>query len=195
MSKLRAFTLVELLVVIAIIGTLAALLLPVLSRAKERGRTAACLGNLHQLGIALQIYVDENHNHLPFMQDFSTAMTNAYPPVNVVLTNQLGSQKVLRCPSDNKQIFETTGSSYSWFSNLNGQDMNNLNFFALTRDGTKIPVCSDKEQFHVANGQDHAVNFLYADQHARNFFPNRHDFTPPGSKKFRPPAGGGKARP
>src|SRR5262249_24817694 len=48
-----AFTLLELLVVIAIIGVLSALILPVLGRVKESGRGAACLSNLHQIGVAL----------------------------------------------------------------------------------------------------------------------------------------------
>src|ERR1039457_4816727 len=102
--KRRAFTLIELLVVIAIIAILAAMLLPVLSRGKERGRTAVCLSNLHQIGVALQIYIDQNNNHLPFMEDKSTnsMTTNIYPSVDIVLTNQLGSPKILRCPSDNK---------------------------------------------------------------------------------------------
>ena len=65
-SKCRAFTLIELLVVIAIIGILAALLLPALSAAKSYARSVSCKNRLHQMGVALQMYVHDSQNKYPF---------------------------------------------------------------------------------------------------------------------------------
>ncbi len=58
------FTLIELLVVVSIIAILASMLLPALTRAREAGRTAACLGNIRQLGLHIFTYADNNNGSL-----------------------------------------------------------------------------------------------------------------------------------
>jgi prepilin-type N-terminal cleavage/methylation domain-containing protein len=61
----RAFTLIELLVVIAIIAILAAMLLPALSAAKKKAKALQCKNNLKQVGLAMQMYVNDCGDHLP----------------------------------------------------------------------------------------------------------------------------------
>jgi prepilin-type N-terminal cleavage/methylation domain-containing protein/prepilin-type processing-associated H-X9-DG protein len=63
--KSQAFTLIELLVVIAIIGILAAMLLPALNRAREKGRSAVCVSNLRQITVAIRLYADDHAEQMP----------------------------------------------------------------------------------------------------------------------------------
>ncbi|HLH54588.1 MAG TPA: prepilin-type N-terminal cleavage/methylation domain-containing protein [Verrucomicrobiae bacterium] len=164
----RAFTLTELLVVIGVIAILAALLLPLLGRAQESGRAAVCLSNLRQVGISLQLYVQDNRNHLPTMRDRSLTMTNSLPSPDIVLSNYLGNVRILKCPSDKQNLFETTGSSYAWNSLLNGQDAEHLSALGMKFDPHQIPLMFDKDKFHKARGPNKEVNYLYADGHIKN---------------------------
>src|SRR5258707_13864486 len=68
LRSVSAFTLIELLVVIAIIAILAAMLLPGLAGAKKSARSAKCKSNLHQMGTALRLYLDENQKYPPLLK-------------------------------------------------------------------------------------------------------------------------------
>jgi len=172
-SARRGFTLIELLVVIAIIAVLAGLLLPVISKAKASARATACLSNLRQIGLALQLYVQENNNRLPIMYDAALSTNSVVtvtnlPSIDLVLSNHLGSQKILACPADDQRLFERTRSSYAWNSLLNGQDAEHLEVFSIRFDPHQIPLAYDKEAFHRARGASRGVNYLYADGHIQN---------------------------
>ena len=168
-----AFSLVELLVVLAIIGLLAALLLPVVIRSKEQGKSTACLSNLRQVGLALQMFVQDNDNKMPVMYDAQlgtnpSVLTQSLATIDVVLSNHLGNARVLLCPSDRKNLFDRTASSYAWNSLINGQDADHLVVFAIDFDPHNIPVAFDKESFHQSVGPGRGVNYLYADGHIKN---------------------------
>jgi len=122
--KNRAFTLIELLVVIAIIAILAAMLLPVLSRAKQRAQGALCLNNGKQLMLAMHLYTSDNNDFYPPNPDDGNTIAGynwcggaagigeadefnpdiLLDPNRSLLINYLGHNPALfRCPADMRQ--------------------------------------------------------------------------------------------
>lgn len=63
--RTRGFTLIELLVVIGIVAILAAVLFPVFAKAREKARSAACLSNYHQIGLAIHLYAQDSDDRTP----------------------------------------------------------------------------------------------------------------------------------
>jgi prepilin-type N-terminal cleavage/methylation domain-containing protein/prepilin-type processing-associated H-X9-DG protein len=174
-----AFTLIELLVVIAIIATLAAMLLPALGRSKSSARRIRCFSNLHQLGLAAQMYWDDNGgNCFPY----SSGVTNGgqlywfgwissasqgegnrdFDPAQGALYPYLQGRGVEICPAFNYSApnvkLKATGSSYGYGYNR-----------FLSGKPTQLPVKITK----LANSSGVA---LFGDAAQVN------DFQPPASR-------------
>jgi prepilin-type N-terminal cleavage/methylation domain-containing protein len=115
----NAFTLIELLVVIAIIGVLASLLLPVLGVTKEKARRVSCASGLRQLGLALQMYANDNNDRLPqgYRDDgFSHSIwisTNTFKAIQ-----QYSGTNMSTCPSL-AGTFQYYRAPYGWVIGYN----------------------------------------------------------------------------
>lgn len=125
LMRQKAFTLIELLVVIAIIAILAALLLPSLAQAKERGRQQFCVNSVRQQALAAFVYADDNRDTLP-----PVAYTNAageevdWPQT---LNPYLESLQVHLCPTDRN-------------AKVNSYGLNELAFVDMTDAGSPAPT-------------------------------------------------------
>ena len=134
------FTLIELLVVIAIIAILAAMLLPVLSKAKQRAWTANCLSNLHQTGLGMKMFADENGDLYPesggdIYWNATDATTQKQSWMQQIF-QYVGSTNVFNCPG-NVQLPPAYQGPYNYFNGCNAAFIAAGNQFASV-NGSKL---------------------------------------------------------
>ncbi|MCQ2396425.1 MAG: DUF1559 domain-containing protein [Lentisphaeria bacterium] len=121
--KRNSFTLIELLVVIAIIAILAAMLLPALSKAREKARAISCVNCLKQLGLGLIMYCDDNEDQVPpgnYTNPESTKLNRTWfgysisPYIGGIATEEQYSEnyaKIGKCPADGGAFVDANGKT------------------------------------------------------------------------------------
>ncbi|MEM3405943.1 MAG: type II secretion system protein [Candidatus Pacearchaeota archaeon] len=121
-GKKAGFTLIELLVVVGIIATLAAMLMPALSRARESARRATCMNNLKQIGLACEMYAADNDQMYPYTGPLGYANNRIRTSSRKICLGDLIPQYInttdlMVCPSNNWTTKEKVKAN--WEANQN----------------------------------------------------------------------------
>ncbi len=118
----QGFTLIELLVVIATIATLSAILFPVFGTVREKARQSACLSNIRQIGISIQMYAQDYDSRYPFGASKADKLSYPFgasdeidrladmPILQTILEPYVKPAQIWQCPSDSGVILRA-GSS------------------------------------------------------------------------------------
>lgn len=159
-SPTLRFTLVELLVVVVIIALLAGLLASAVLRARARSREASCMSQVKQLGLAVELYVQENGDHLPLCARLGPDPVYRLPSLAQLLAPHGAPAQLFHCPADGGAdgLFAAVGTSYEWNTFVSGRQVDRA---TLDLVGMKLetPILGDGEAFHPGGHR----NFLWLD--------------------------------
>jgi len=142
MNPRRAFTLIELLVVIAIIGILAALLLPTLSSSRQRAWTTQCISNLHQIGLGMKMFADDNNELYPRSGGLIPwNLTDPNDPNNSWMQQiypLVQNTNVYHCPA-NQRFPMDQQSPFNYFNGVRAALMAEGNFTSVDNKRIRFP--------------------------------------------------------